>query len=78
MGSPRKLLIPVSLALFALSGYCFWRYDRHHPRYLVTAHGSVGGHSILQIIAFFWLAILAAACLLGAFGSRSSLASGVT
>ena len=74
MGSPRKLLIPVSLALFALSGWLFWRYDRHHPKYVTTMHGAIGGYSILEVIAFFWVAIVAAICLMAAFGSRSSLA----
>ncbi len=75
MASPRKLLIPVSLALFALSGWLFWSYDHHHPKYVTTAHGATGGYSILGVIAFFWVAIGAAICLVAAFGSRSSLAA---
>jgi hypothetical protein len=71
MGSARRLLIPVALVLFALAFYCFDRFDRHHPRYVTTAHGATGGHSILEAMLFVWLAIAGAVCLVAAFGSRS-------
>ena len=73
MASARKLLIPVALVLFALSFYCFYRFDRHHARYVTTTHGAVGGHSMLEVILFFWVAIAGAACLVVAFRPRSSL-----
>ncbi len=73
VGNARKLLIPVAVVLFALSYYCFSRFDRHHPKYVTTTHGAVGGHTLFQIILFFWVAIAAGVCLVAAFGSRSSL-----
>jgi hypothetical protein len=73
MASARKLLIPVALVLFALSFYCFYRFDRHHARYVTTTHGAIGGHSMLEVILFFWVAIAGAACLVASFTPRSSL-----
>lgn len=73
MGNARKLLIPVAVLLFGLSYYCFYRFDRHHPKYVTTTHGAVGGHTLFEIILFFWVAIAGAVCLVAAFGSRSSL-----
>ena len=73
MASARKLLIPVALVLFALSFYCFYRFDRHHARYVTTTHGAVGGHSIFEVILFFWVAIVGGTCLVAAFLPRSSL-----
>lgn len=73
MASVRKLLIPAALVLFALSFYCFYRFDRHHARYVTTTHGAVGGHSMFEVILFFWVAIAGAACLVAAFRPQSSL-----